>query len=117
METNDESIMSLMTDLLGLAPNQLPERKIVPLEVSYGEDRIVIDSPGGKINTTLAYQDNFRSDQKIIDQNNLLTVVGPHTEIRMAYPYLFEGMAVSFAGALGIAVLLYFLYRKKRCAL
>lgn len=116
METNDQSVMSLMTDLIGLEPNQLPERRIVPMEITYQEDKIVIDSPGGKVNTTLAYQDNFRSDQKIIDQNHLLTVVEPHTEIRMVYPYLLEGLAVSTAGAGGIALLLYFLYRKKRCA-
>ena len=115
METNDQSVMSLMTDLIGLEPNRLPERSIVPLKVTYQEDKIIIDSPGGKVNTTLAYQDTFRSDQKIIDQNHLLTIVEPHTEIRMVYPYLFEGLAVSSAGALGIAVLLYFLYRKKRC--
>ncbi len=117
METNDESVTSLMTDLLGLASNQLPERKIIPLEVTYQRDKIVIDSPGGKINTTLAYQDNFRSDQEIINQNNLLTVTEPHTEIKIVYPYLIEGLTVSAAGALGIAILLYFLYRKKRCAL
>lgn len=114
METNDEAIMSLMSDLLQLEQDQLPEREIVPLTIVYQEDKIVIDSPGGKVNTTLAYQDNFRSNQEIINQNNLLTVVKPHTEINMVYPYLLQGLALSIIGLLGIAILMYFIYREKR---
>jgi 6-pyruvoyl tetrahydropterin synthase-like protein len=116
MEANDQSILSLMTNMIQIEPNQLPERKIVPLNISTQEDRIIIDSPGGVVNTTIAYQDNFRSSQKLINQNNLLTIVEPHTEIRIVYPYLFEGMATSFAGLAGIILFLYLLYREKRYA-
>lgn len=115
-ETDDQSILALMTDLLQVRPNQLPERKIVPLSIAYQEDKIVIDSPGGKVNTTLAYQDIFRSSQKISNENNLLTVQEPHTEIKMVYPYLYQGLAVSAGGLLGIIVLMYLIYREKRDA-
>ncbi|MDD3168671.1 MAG: 6-pyruvoyl-tetrahydropterin synthase-related protein [Eubacteriales bacterium] len=114
METNDQSVLSLITDLMRVRPNQLPEREIVPLSVFYQGDKIIVDSPGGKVNTTLAYQDIFRSKQKMINENNLLTVLEPHTEIEMGYPYFNQGLAVSAAGLLGIAVLMYLIYREKR---
>jgi 6-pyruvoyl tetrahydropterin synthase-like protein len=113
IETDDQGVMSLMTNLLQLEPDRLPERKIVPLNITYLENKIEIDSPGGSVNTTLAYQDDFRSDQNIINQNNMLVVDKPHTEIRIVYPYLFEGLAVSASGLLGIILLVYFIYRKR----
>lgn len=113
METNDQAVTSIITEVLQLEPNRLPDRKIVPLTVSYQKDKIIIDSPGGKVNTTLSYQDNFRSDQEIINQNNLLTVIEPHTEIKIIYPYLLEGLAISATGLLGITLLMYFIYRKR----
>jgi len=114
METNDVTIGGLISNVLQIEPNQLPEREIVPLTIKFQEDKIIIDSPGGKVNTTLSYQDNFRSEQEIINQNHLLTVVKPHTEIKIVYPYLFRGLAVSAIGLLGIALLMYFIYREKR---
>jgi len=116
METNDQTIISIMSEVMQLEPDRLPVRKIIPLTVSTQKDRIIIDSPGGKVNTTLSYQDNFRSEQQIINQNNLLTVIEPHTEIKIIYPYLFQGLAISIAGLLGIALLMYFVYREKRCS-
>ena len=115
METNDQTIISIMSEVMQLEPNRLPERKIIPLTVSVQKDRIIINSPGGKVNTTLSYQDNFRSEQQIINQNNLLTVIEPHTEIKIIYPYLLQGLVISIAGLLGIAILMYFVYREKRC--
>jgi len=114
LETNDQAIMALMSDLLQIEPNQLPVREIVPLKIEYHEDEIVVDSQGGKVNTTLAFHDNFRSEQKILSQNHMLTVFEPHTEIRITYPYFLQGLALSAAGLFGITILMYFLYRKKR---
>ncbi len=114
METDDEAVMTLLGDLLGMEENQLPERELVPINVAYQEDEIVIDSPGGKLNTTIAYQDNFRSKQPIEDKNNLLIVTKEHTEIKIVYPYLFQGMIISLFGLLGAAILIYLIYRERR---
>ena len=115
METGDEGIMNLMAELLDLEPNQLPERRIVPIDVDYEEDRILIEAPAGEtVNTTIAYHDIFQSDQKIMNTNNLLTVTGQKTEIRMEYPYLVQGLALSLAGFLGIVIMLYILNKGRR---
>lgn len=113
METNDQPVIGLMSELIEMEPNQLPSRKIVPLKIEQQEDKIVIDSPGGEVNTTLAYQDNFRSKQKITNQNNLLTVSELHTEINLVYPYFIQGFTLSCLGLLGIGILLYVIYRRR----
>ncbi len=85
------------------------------ISVKKQKDKLIIDSEKGSINTTIAYQDNFRSDQKIYEKNNLLVVQEPHTEIEITYAYLAQGLALSGAGVLGTGVLLYFIIRKRRC--
>ncbi|MDD3349722.1 MAG: 6-pyruvoyl-tetrahydropterin synthase-related protein [Eubacteriales bacterium] len=113
METGDESITELISNLLEIQPNQLPKREIVPLTIEYGKDRIFIESPGGRVNTTIAFHDNFRSEQKIDSKNNLLIVEEPYTEIEIVYPFLFQGIVLSGFGLLGIAFVVFIIYRKR----
>ena len=107
----------MISDLLGLEPARLPYREVETLSVIYQKDRLIIDSPKGNINTTIAYQDNFRSNQKIYNKNSLLIVQGLHTDIEITYPYLTQGLVLSGAGLLGTGILLYFIYGKGRRAL
>jgi uncharacterized membrane protein len=102
-----------LNDLLEFGPQELPYRKIVPLTIRYKKDVITIDSPGGKVNTTIAYQDNFRSKQKIQNIDNLLTVKERHTEIDVVYPYLIQGILLTLFGMLGILALMRMLKGKR----
>ena len=113
IETNDKIIIGLMGDLTGFEQNKLPERKIIPLTVQYAKDTIIIDSPGGEINTTIGFQDVFQSDQAFENRNNLLVIKEPHTKIKMAYPYPAQGMITGISGILGITVLAYAMSRKR----
>ena len=113
MDAQDNTIMTLMSDLLEFEPTQLPMRELVPITIEYQPNKLIIDSPKGNINTALAFQDNFRSEQQITNENNLLIVGEPHTEIKFVYPYLLQGTLLSMMGLLGILILLYFIYRKK----
>ena len=106
METDDSSVIALMNDLLEFGPQELPYRKIVPLTIKYQKDKIIIDSPGGKVNTTIAYQDIFHSKQKVENRNNLLTVKERHTEINLVYPYLIQGILLTLLGIFGILALM-----------
>lgn len=114
METQDNTVIALISDLLELEPTQLPVRELVPISIEYRSNNMIIDSPKANINTTLAFQDNFRSEQKLINENNLLVIQEPHTEIKFVYPYLLQGVLLSMMGLLGILILFYFIYGKKR---
>lgn len=111
-ETDDPQVTELMNVIFGQTTDHLPKREAVAINVRYDHNKIIIDTPGGKINTTIAYQDNFRSDQEIINTNHLLTVTGKHTEIRIVYPYLVQGLITSIIGIIGVIVLIRLL--KKR---
>ena len=81
----------------------LPKRELVPLEITYSADGIVIQTEQDNVNTGLAYLDSFATNQKAEEENNLLIVGKGTTEIRFTYPYFMEGILLSIAGAVILA--------------
>lgn len=112
--THDPNVQALLAGVLGVAPDELPQREVVGLSVEYGADgrSITIDSPDDEVCTTLAYQDIFSSDNALIRHNNLLYVNRGETVITMSYPYLWQGVAVSIVGA--VAAIAFFALMRKR---
>ena len=82
----------------GISSEELPDRKIVPLKVEYGNNEITITSNNDNVNTTLAYHDIFSSSSDITHRNNLMYVNKGTTVIKMRYPYLWQGALVSAEG-------------------
>lgn len=109
---DDAGVKSVFISIMELEENKLPERTIVPLEIVYETNRIIIKSDYDNVNTTIAYQDTFRSDQAIRSMNHFLIVDKGTTVITMEYPYLTRGMIVSFIGVALESVLIYFIFRK-----
>ena len=101
-QTQDENAYKILNKCFNKELYELPVRKIVPITVKYEKNKIVIDTTVENINTTIAYQDIFVSDDNIINQNNLLFITQKHTEITLVYPYLKQGALVSLAGFVGI---------------
>ncbi len=114
LDAEDENMVNLMSMILGTEPNQLPLREIVPLKISVKDESITIDSPGGVVNTTLAYQDVFISNQKIEELNNQLFVTEKKTEIHMVYPFLRNGLLISILGLIGLGIFLRIINKEKR---
>lgn len=102
--TSDQNAFKILNDCFNAELYELPERTFVPIDIKYEKDRIIIDTPVENVNTTIAYQDNFVSDSKIINNYNLLYVTERHTEIKLVYPYETQGMIVSAAGIGGTVV-------------
>ena len=116
--TQDQSAFHILNDSFNTQLYELPIRTVIPIEIKYSKDKIIIDTPVANINTTIAYQDNFKSDNQILNQNNLLFVTEKHTEIQLVYPYLKEGVVVSAVGVAGTILWMIFIFvidkRKKR---
>lgn len=83
----------------------VPQREIVPIKVSYGENVITIESDKNGVNTSLACLDIFDSNKEIIQKNNLLVVNEGTTTITLHYPYFVEGLSVSIIGI--VATIIY----------
>lgn len=108
-ETNDGNVFGILDDLLGMERNSIPKREIIPIQIEASADGMKILSPVEGINTTLAYQDIFVSDQLIRNKNHLLYIQEKNTEIKYVYPMLWKGMAVSIAGILFTVAFLFWL--------
>ncbi len=102
--TDDQAIGQLLSNMTGISSNELSDRKIVPLNVEYGKNRITITSDNDNVDTTLAYHDIFGKSSGITSRNNLLYVNKGTTVIKLKYPYLWQGAAVSIAGVVLLVV-------------
>lgn len=109
---DDAGVKSVFNSIMELEENKLPERTIVPIEIVYETNKIIIKSDYDNVNTTIAYQDTFRSDSVIRSMNHFLLVDKGTTIITMEYPYLASGIIVSIIGVALESVLIYFIFRK-----
>ena len=101
--TMDKTVGAYLGEILQL-PDELPQRTIVPLEISYTKDTITIVSPESVVNTSLAYHDIFQSKQKIWEENHLLLVNSGTTLITLVRPYFWQGIILSLAGIMALIV-------------
>ena len=111
--TDDVSVGQLLSNMSGISSEELPDRKIVPLKVEYGNNEITITSNNDNVNTTLAYHDIFNSSSDITHRNNLMYVNKGTTVVKMSYPYLWQGALVSTAGVVLMVVWLIVKRRKE----
>lgn len=98
LETKDGNILSILSSCLKSEAEQVPTRRLIPINVTYTNEGMRIETTEANINTTIAYQDNFKTDQEIEKRNNLLYVTDTKTEIEFSYPHLKMGSLVTMAG-------------------
>lgn len=111
--TQDENAGALIHSVTGEFLRELPDRRLVPLEITYGKNRLVISSQEDEVNTSLAYHDIFQSRQVLKHKNQLTYVDRGETVITMKYPYLAEGLCMSVVGVALTVVFLFWLRRKE----
>jgi len=100
--SKDRNIGALLSGITQTPTDELPERKLVPLEISYNPSYITVESPEDNVNTALAVHDMFTGS--FTERNRLVFVNKGRTEIRMHYPYLVQGILVSVLGIAVVAV-------------
>lgn len=96
--TNDETVGIILEKVFGISPEDLPDRKLVPLTIETSGRGIRIVSEYDNVNTTLAYHDIFVTEQPISEDNHLMYVDKGETVIKFKYPYFWPGLLVSIAG-------------------
>jgi uncharacterized membrane protein len=113
LQTSDSLAYTIMNDVFGLQEDVIPERKIVPITAYYGKNYISIVADSVPVNTTIAYQDTFVSDNLIENSNNLLVVKDKQTYIEIKYPLFKVGLLATGVGIV-LAILLYYWIRKEQ---
>lgn len=112
--TEDPNAERMLEYVFGEMTDVLPQRRIVPIEITYHNDSIVIDSEYDNVNTTLAFHDIFESDRPTENRLQLLYVSEGETIVSMKYPYLIPGTALSGGGIVLAAVVYICLMREKK---
>ena len=118
MKTRDEETLSILSDAYGNCLNKAPRTTIVPLSVTYDNRKITITSDDDKVNTGIAYQDNYKikatdnnGNAKISKIFNLVEVNKGKTVIMLHYPKFFEGLILSL---IALAATVIFTIREKK---
>lgn len=118
MKTRDEETLSILSDAYGNCLNKAPRTTIVPLSVTYDNRKITITSDDDKVNTGIAYQDNYKikatdnnGNAKIRKIFNLVEVNKGKTVIMLHYPKFFEGLILSL---IALAATVIFTIREKK---
>ncbi len=101
--TKDKNVGALLAGITPQSTTELPDRKTVPLEITYGPGKITVTSPEDGVNTSLAIHDMFSGN--FSSRNRLIFTDRGTTEISMHYPYLIQGILMSVAGVAVTAVI------------
>ena len=98
--TADPEVTRMAEAIFEEAYGSMPKRDIVPVSIKNTGNRILIQTDRDGVNTSLAYLDIFYTEQKVENKNHFLVVPSGKTEIRLRYPYLLDGLALSVCGLL-----------------
>ena len=109
--TRDKLVGMILSGIIETGETDIPERQIVPIDITYGENYISITSPEDNVNTSVADHDIFEGNYRSF--NNLVFVDSGTTDITYGYPYLLQSCLVSFAGILIAAVMAVIIRRKE----
>ncbi len=112
--TQDPAVGQLLSHALTLSPDELPQRQVVPIDLTYQDNVITIDAPCDNVNTTLSFHDIFRADREIRSLHHLTAVDRGRTQIRLVYPYLVPSLSVTLVGLLLTAAYLVLIRRRLR---
>jgi uncharacterized membrane protein len=96
--TGDETVGVLLSNVMDLSPDELPQRTVVPLEVSYTPWGMELTCQQDGVNTTIAWQDFFFADAPVENSNGLLQVNTGTTNISFQYPAFWPGLGVTLLG-------------------
>ncbi|MCM1467741.1 MAG: 6-pyruvoyl-tetrahydropterin synthase-related protein, partial [Alistipes sp.] len=97
-ENESEELLKLLDAVFDITEeDRHVAEEIVPIRLQYGTNRIMIETEK-QVNTTIAFQDNFRSERELICENNMLVAGEGITVISIYYKYLLPGFLCSIAG-------------------
>lgn len=109
--TKDRSLEDLLYEIFCMEIGEMPERRIVDLEVDYDKDRITIHSENDDVDTTLSVLQSFLLPEGAWERNRLLHVNAGDTVILFGHPYFYGGLALTLGGVL--ILLLTFVFGSK----
>lgn len=117
--TRDEAAIGILEDVFGLESFEIPNRKVCEVDIKIEENMIKIKGSDSDIIVPIAALDAFvkiNGDYDIV--SNLIYLKTTELEIKVIYPYLDKGIALSVLFIGGIVVLSVLInLKRKECLL
>lgn len=111
--TQDEGVGKLISDVTEFSEGNLAKREIVPLEITYENDKITIKSEYDDVNTSLAYLEMFGTDENFDKENNFVYVNKGKTVLKLQSKGVFIGALFTAVGVILSWCLVAFAGRKQ----
>lgn len=97
-ENENEELLKFLDHIFDITEeDRIVREKIIPIRLQYDKNKIMIET-NELVNTTIAFQDNFKSEQEIYSENNMLVAGEGLTVIHIYYKHLLLGFLCSIAG-------------------
>ncbi len=97
-ENENEELLKFLDNIFDITEeDRIVREKIIPIRLQFDKNRIMIETDE-RVNTTIAFQDNFKSEQEIYSENNMLVAGEGITVIHIYYKHLLLGFLCSVAG-------------------
>lgn len=113
VETKDQHAINILEKYIGIKAGKAPDRKVVPVNISYGINSIKITANEDNVVTDIANLDSFKGIKgKYNNVNNLINIKDKTVELKIFYPYFKEGLIISSIGIIGLMILLFYLSKK-----
>lgn len=101
---SDRVAEELVGKIFNESSEKLPQRQIVPVDISYEGSKIVLTTKYSKVNAAIAKLDIFTADKSITEKNNCVILNEGVTTIYLQYPYLLPGSIVTLIGLIAMIV-------------
>ena len=97
-ENNNEELLAMLEDVFEINDSdRYVQEEILPIHLQYDKNSIIIETEE-RVNTTLAFQDNFVSDRPLAEEDHMLVVEAGSTTIRIIYSHFMMGFFCSLIG-------------------
>lgn len=110
INTKNSDLLIFLQEMLGETAGKLPERTMVPLEVTYDYDEIRIRSWQDNVNTNIAALECFVPNRILNKDGNLFVVGEGETILHVEYTHKQLGILVSIAGCVALIIYIIFMF-------
>ena len=108
-DKNDD-LINYFNEIFQLTKNEKPNRTLVPINVNYDYNKIVINTLHNDVNINLSNLEGFMPNRFIKEEHHLIKVPKGETIILVEYPRIKEGFITTIIGFISLTIVYLYTY-------
>lgn len=105
LTTHNPDLRRFLDEAMGLSSEDLPNPEVVPIKIERAPGQIVVSTQADKVNCNLASVEALEPDRIVVTEESLWVVNQGDTVFRIVSPGRREGLVISIAGLIGLAII------------